>query len=132
MVSFGERRGGPCRIASPGSSKRDLALPYRTTKLDLKMTDYKAVRIKDIKRLDELLSPEYRDKLSEKELEAFVDMREKLQQYRTLTEDARKWVYEVYERFVPQYTNLISSGKVPNVSTVELLVKDQPQISPWP
>jgi hypothetical protein len=93
----------------------------------------------DIRMLDELLD-KHADELSERELEAFADMRFDLKAYpadigerfgfRELTEKQHEWVVSVHQRLIPDYANLVSQGLVPRgrevASTVGALPKRPP------
>jgi hypothetical protein len=83
----------------------------------------------DLNTLSELLD-QHADELSEKELEAFADMRFNLGVYggmtipskgkfQMLTTKQREWVTIVHERIVPAYANLVSRGLVPRGREVE-------------
>jgi hypothetical protein len=81
-------------------------------------------RDEDLRQLTELLE-EHASELSEGELEAFTNMRAVLlawpdaDGHRQLSGKQREWLRGVYDRFVPQYENLVSSGKVPRGREVE-------------
>lgn len=89
----------------------------------------------DLRMLDELLE-KHLEELTEWEVEAFADMRCSLKMYpedvrerrgfHQLTEKQRERVKATHERLVPQYENLVSSGKVPRGREVEIMVKDKP------
>jgi hypothetical protein len=77
----------------------------------------------DLSMLKELLE-QHADEMTEKEVEAFADMRFNLGVYggmtipskgkfQQLTDKQRTWVTEVHERIVPTYANLVSRGLVP-------------------
>jgi hypothetical protein len=92
-------------------------------------------RESDLRMLKELLD-EHLEELTEWEVEAFADMRCSLTMYpgdvrerngfHQLTEKQREAVKRAHERLVPQYENLVSSGKVPRGREVELMVRDKP------
>ena len=75
-------------------------------------------RDEDLRKLGELLTDHVGD-LTDAEAEAFASMRFDLtaglrgEQFHQLTEKQRHWVDVVYERFSPQYENLVSRGLVP-------------------
>lgn len=79
----------------------------------------------DLRQLAALLEM---TELREDEREAFKDMRASLLEggFHQLTEKQRNWVKSRHEELVPQYENLISSGKAPRGREVELMVKDKP------
>ncbi len=79
----------------------------------------------DLSMLSELLD-HHVDEMTEKEVEAFADMRFDLQAYgeilkntsagrgfHQLTDKQRQWVTSVHERLIPAYSNLVSRGLVP-------------------
>jgi hypothetical protein len=55
--------------------------------------------------------------------------REMLERGQALTDKQRTWAKSVYERVfgVPQYENLVSSGRAPRGKEVRLLVDDMPK-----
>ena len=72
----------------------------------------------DAELLAEVL--EHRSDLTDVEIETFTDM----QSQSGLSPKQRAWVQRVHERLVPQYENLVSSGRVPRgkeVPTPEVL-----------
>jgi hypothetical protein len=74
----------------------------------------------DLKMLNETLNEHLYD-LTEPEAEAFADMRWDLTAYerlgdthvRNLSNKQRSWLTSVYQRLVPDYVNLASSGAIP-------------------
>jgi hypothetical protein len=75
----------------------------------------------DLKMLDELLTKHLHE-LTDKEVEAFSDMRWDLSAYQQntthrafefLTNKQREWLVAVHQRVVVQYANLASSGAIP-------------------
>lgn len=76
-------------------------------------------RENDLRMLAELLK-HHAENLTDAETEAFASMRFDLTTYGPgpfevfkLSEKQRAWVTSVYERLVPQYSNLVSRGLVP-------------------
>jgi hypothetical protein len=61
------------------------------------------------------LLDEHNDELTGGEMEAFASMRYDMTAYNQeeLTSAQRVWVKLVYDRIVPEYANLVSSGAVP-------------------
>ena len=72
------------------------------------------IDLSDAALLTKLLS-EHDEELSENEREAFSDMADRLVEnlHWKLLKKQREWAERVYERLVPQYENLVSSGSVP-------------------
>lgn len=73
--------------------------------------------MKDVHLLQRLLTD---CQLSDREIEAFAEMRDYVSQdsARALSKKQRDWAKAVYDRHNPVYENLVSSGKVPNRSSV--------------
>jgi hypothetical protein len=91
-------------------------------------------REKDMETLNTLLS-NYLGDISDSERESFEDMYEKLLStlMEHLTERQRAWVKSVYDRCVPDYQNLISTGQAPRgkeVPTIELLKRENLPLKP--
>jgi hypothetical protein len=93
----------------------------------------------DLSMLADLLD-KHIDELSERELEAFLDMRLSLKMYpkdiaerhgfRELTEKQREWLTAVHQRVIPQYANLVSQGLVPRGREVPSMVGALPKRPP--
>jgi hypothetical protein len=73
-------------------------------------------REEDLRKLRELLEEE---RLTDWERDAFGGMLESLDRYHQITDKQREIVASVYDRFHPEYGNLVSSGKVPRGREVE-------------
>jgi hypothetical protein len=93
----------------------------------------------DLRMLNELLD-KHVDQLSERETEAFANMRYDLRAYWSstsrrgfefLTENRRSWVAAVYERITGGgYENLVSQGLVPRGQEVPNMVGTLPKRPP--
>jgi hypothetical protein len=89
----------------------------------------------DLKMLQKLLDG-HLDELTDREAEAFADMRLTLTAYtgvsgfEQLTDKQRAWVTSVHERIVPQYANLVSRGLVPRGREVPSMVGPLPKKPP--
>jgi hypothetical protein len=85
----------------------------------------------DLEMFSDLLDKHVGD-LSEKELEAFLDMRFNLKDggFREITEKQRAWLTAVHQRVIPQYANLVSQGLVPRGREVSSMVGALPKRPP--
>ena len=90
-----------------------------------------SVRQQDIELLTKLIE-EFGDQLRKGELEAFKDMHTGLCNgtWSMLTEKQRAWCKKKLEDFIPEYENLVSSGKVPRGKEVVMNIGPLPKRPP--